>query len=126
MLNEEEVKPSGIETQDVKEQEVQALLHTGPATVLKELSGTGFTYRHDWGNRRGQWRLNLNWWAVNCKSKVFVSASEFGGGKQCSFIGDVRYTVHNVATFNGGVSVRVNIEWDSPIRVRLDYLVINP
>lgn len=83
-------------------------------------------YRHDWGDKNGLWTLNLNWGDIHCNSLVFVSASEFGGGQQCGFIGAARYTVHNIAPHEGQVSVRLNIEWDSPIRVHLDYLVINP
>lgn len=84
-------------------------------------------YRHDWGNLHGQWILNLNWGAINCNSLVFVSASEFSGGdQQCDFIGAARYTVHNVSPHNGQVSVWLEVEWNSDIRVHLDYLVINP
>ena len=36
------------------------------------------------------------------------------------------YTVHNVAPRAGGVDIWVNIEWDSDIRIYVDYLVINP
>ncbi len=32
----------------------------------ENLSGNGFTYRHDWGNLNGQIKLTLNWNAVNC------------------------------------------------------------
>ena len=90
------------------------------------LFGTGWTYRHDWGNRKGPWKLTLNSASINCNSRVFVSASEFGGGEQCAFTGSARYTVHNVSPTNGSVTVWVNIEWDSPIRLRLDYLIVNP
>jgi hypothetical protein len=89
-----------------------------------ELAGSDVAYRHDWGDFNGQVVLNLNWSLVNRNSLVFVSIGEGagGGGK---FIGSARYTVHNVAPRDGGVSVWVNIEWSSPIRLVVDYLVIN-
>lgn len=113
-------------TEEVKEREVQVLLGKPGEVTPKELFGTGFTYNHDWGNKHGWWKLNLNWGAVNCNSRVFVSATEFGGGAQCAFIGDAKYLVYNVAPYNGGVAVRVYIDWGADIRVRLSYLVINP
>jgi hypothetical protein len=118
--------PFGEVTAAVKEQNVRALLKPGAAVVAEDLSGTGFTYRHDWGNKHGQWKLTLNWGAVNHNSRVFVSTSEFGGGQQVPFVGAARYTVHNVAPFDGGVVVWINIEWGSDIRVQLSYLVVNP
>jgi len=84
------------------------------------LSGDGFTYRHNWGNRSGPWKLNLNWGAIRSGSRVFVSISE------CGHMGAARYTVHNVVPANGGVSIWVNIEWGSPIPLCVDYLVVNP
>lgn len=90
----------------------------------QELIGTGFAYRHDWGDWRGQVILRLNWDFVNANTRVFVSIAEGagGGGK---FIGNARYTVHNVAPRPGGVDIWVNIEWSSPIRLYVDYLAIN-
>ena len=78
---------------------------TGQAGLgAQQLIGTGFTYRHDWGDRNGQWTLNLNWGAVTRDSRVFVAIAECapGGGK---FIGGARYTLHNVAPGDGVVSL---------------------
>ena len=96
--------------------------------VLPALSGTGFTYRHDWGRRHGQLTLRLNWGAVNPRSHVFVSIAEgaAGGPDAGKFIGAARYTVHNVAPRVGGVDIWVNIEWGSDIPLFVDYLVVNP
>jgi hypothetical protein len=107
-------------SQPVKEKEVRSLFPSAPDAAAQGLAGTGFTYRHDWGNKHGQWKLNLNWGAINCNSRVFVSASEFSGGNQCDFMGAARYTVHNVSPQNGVVSVWLEIAWDSDIRVHLD------
>jgi hypothetical protein len=93
-----------------------------------ELTGTGFTYRHDWGPRRGQWTLRLNWPAVNAGSRVLVSVGEgvAGGPDAGKFIGAARYTVHNVAPRAGGVDIWVNVEWSADISLYVDYLVVNP
>jgi hypothetical protein len=115
------------ETQQIDESQVIEVFKADKegAPGAMSLSGTGFTYRHDWGNRNGQWTLNLNWGAINANSRVFVAIGEGapGGGK---FIGAARYTLHNVAPANGRVSIWVNIEWSYPIRLYVDYLVVNP
>ncbi|MGJ9418377.1 hypothetical protein ACHAC9_11520 [Massilia sp. CMS3.1] len=100
----------------------------GAASPQPELSGAGFTYRHDWGARRGQWTLRLNWADVNPRSQVFVSVGEgaAGGPDAGKFIGSARYNLHNVAPRAGGVDIRVNIEWPSDIPLYVDYLVVNP
>lgn len=120
------VECSASETvQNVSLEKVRQLALVSKDVSTQELSGTGFTYRHDWGDRSGQQILNLNWDAVTENSRVFVAVGEGapGGGK---FVGNARFTVHNVAPSNGEVSIRVNIEWDSPIRLYVDYLVVNP
>jgi len=98
------------------------------AAPAPALQGNGFTYRHNWGARRGQWVLRLNWSAVNGRSRVFVAIGEGAGtgpdaGK---FIGSARYTLHNVAPRAGGVDIWINIEWSSDIPLYVDYLVVNP
>ncbi|WP_156648938.1 hypothetical protein [Massilia sp. Leaf139] len=100
----------------------------GAATPQPELSGSGFTYRHDWGSRRGQWVLRLDWPDVGPRSQVFVSVGEgvAGGTDAGKFIGAARYTVHNVAPRAGGVDIWVNIEWEADIPLYADYLVVNP
>lgn len=115
--------PTAQEIQEVNAEQVRQLF--GGEASAENLIGTGFTYRHDWGDRKGQWTLNLNWGAVNADSRVFVAIGEGapGGGK---LIGGARYTLHNVAPQNGRVSIWVNIEWGDPIRLYVDYLVVNP
>lgn len=117
--------PAAKTIQDVNLEDVQQLFPSPKDVSTQELFGTGFTYRHDWGDRNGQHILNLNWGAVTAESRVFVAIAEgaAGGGK---FIANARYTLHNVAPFNGGVGIWINIEWGSPIRLYVDYLVINP
>ncbi|MEW5926237.1 MAG: hypothetical protein AB1941_02000 [Gemmatimonadota bacterium] len=100
----------------------------GAGSPEPELSGTGLSYRHNWGPRRGQWTLRLNWSAVTPQSHVFVSIGEgAGGGPDAGkFIGAARYTLHNVAPRAGGVDIVVNVEWGSDILLYADYLVVNP
>jgi hypothetical protein len=128
---EESLTPSALAapfaevTQEALQGEMQPLFGSA---VQPELSGTGFTYRHNWGARRGQWKLLLNWGDVNPRSKVFVSIGEGAGADVDSgkFIGGARYTLHNVAPRAGGVDIWVNIEWNSNISLFVDYLVVNP
>lgn len=112
-------------SQSVEQAAVRPMLGASPEP---ELTGTGFTYRHNWGARRGQWTLRLNWGAVNARSRVLVSVGEgtAGGPDAGKFVGAARYTVHNVAPRAGGVDIWVNIEWSSDILLFVDYLVVNP
>nr|WP_315394190.1 hypothetical protein [uncultured Duganella sp.] len=114
-----------VSEQAAEQSAVRALAGASPEP---ELSGNGFTYRHNWGARRGQWTLRLNWSAVNPRSRVMVSIAEgaAGGPDAGKFIGSARYTVHNVAPRAGGVDIWVNIEWSSDILLYVDYLVVNP
>lgn len=113
-------------TQQVRQAAVRPLF--GAAQPQPELSGTGFTYRHDWGALRGQWILRLDWPDVSPRSQVFVSVGEgaAGGTDAGKFIGSARYTVHNVAPRAGGVDIWVNVEWEADIPLYADYLVVNP
>lgn len=106
----------------------QAEAQLSQAGLEPALQGTGFTYRHDWGARHGQWVLRLHWDAINPQSKVFVSIGEgtAAGPDAGKFIGGARYTVHNVAPRAGGVDIWVNIEWNADILLHVDYLIVNP
>jgi hypothetical protein len=123
---------SAVQTQfaEVTESAEQAAVRPlmGATSPEPALTGTGFSYRHNWGPRRGQVTLRLNWAAVNSRSRVLVSIGEgvAGGPDAGKFIGAARYTVHNVAPRAGGVDIWVNIEWSADILLYADYLVINP
>ena len=144
------------DSQDADEQAVQPFLHTpstqstgssytevtetaddaainhfaavGADSPQAALAGTGFTYRHDWGRRRGDCKLNLNMSGVNARSRVMVSIGEgvAGGPDNGKFIGAAKYTVHNVAPHARGVTIWVNIEWSSDILLYVDYMVVTP
>lgn len=100
----------------------------GDAGLRPALQGTGFTYRHDWGMRRGDWVLRLNWDVVQPGSQVFVAVGEGlpGGPSSGKFIGAARYTLHNVAPRSNGVDIWVNIAWSTDISLYADYLIVNP
>jgi hypothetical protein len=62
--------------------------------------------------------------SVNANSRVFVSISEFNSDARINrFNGSARMAVYNVAPFNGGFFVWVEISWGSPLNVRFDVLV---
>ncbi|TDB88009.1 hypothetical protein E1264_12850 [Actinomadura sp. KC216] len=52
---------------------------------------------------------------------VVVSITELDGDGN-PHMGDARMTVNNVQPYQGGVQVRVNIEWGSDLRGRLMYV----
>ena len=100
----------------------------GAEGLQPALQGTGFTYRHDWGMRRGEWLLRLNWDLIQPGSRVFVTVGEGvpGGPPAGKFIGAARYTLHNVAPRWNGVDIWINIEWSADISLYVDYLIVNP
>ena len=118
----------GADSSDTKGPWAVAEASVGAEGLQPALQGTGFTYRHDWGMRRGEWLLRLNWDAIQPGSQVFVAVGEGvpGGPPAGKFIGAARYTVHNVAPRFNGVDIWVNIEWSADISLYVDYLVVNP
>jgi plasmid maintenance system killer protein len=99
------------ESASLNEDEVQQL------DARAQLTGP-VAYRHYWGAKNGQWRLHLSWGGMSAANQVYVAIHEG------NFIGGARYTLHNVAPYNGGVSIWVNIEWSSPINLYADYYVV--
>ena len=84
-----------------------------------------------WGNWRGQVKLNLDWDVIRYNSRVLVSACEtkpqdtsVGGRVGEPVLGAARVTVHNVAAHDGGVTVWVEIAWDSPLPLAVSYFAI--
>jgi hypothetical protein len=93
----------------------------------KDLVGTIFSYRHDWGELSGNWNLFLDWDAINARSCVFVSIAEgsAGGPNVGKFIGEAKSSLFDVAPADGRIAMRVHIDGETPIRLYADYLVIN-
>ncbi len=120
--------PTIQESQEANLEEVVQLGMSQDGASAAAFFGNGYRYRHDWGNLKGQQILPLNWGLITPNSYVFVAIGEGNpplpaNGK---FIGEARYTVHNVSPQSGLVKVWVNIEWAKPIRLYVDYFVFNP
>jgi hypothetical protein len=120
--------PTTQESQDAKLEEVGQLGAPQEGGSIAILFGNGYRYRHDWGKLKGQHILPLNWGLITPQSLVFVAIGEgaAGGPNNGKFIGQARYTLHNVAPQNGVISIWVNIEWPNPIPLYVDYFVFNP
>jgi hypothetical protein len=73
-----------------------------------------------WGSHNGDTVFHLAWNQILHNTIVVVTASE---GKPLSsqgavrFVGNARFTVNNIAPFDGGVDFRVTIEWDHPLNL---------
>ena len=52
---------------------------TGLDLNARDIAGTGFSYRHDWGQHRGKLILTLTWAGFTGATRVFVAAAEGGG-----------------------------------------------
>jgi hypothetical protein len=105
----------------------------GAADVEPEaLAWPDFTYRHYWGSYRGWVDLTLNTSWITHGSNVLASASESSELATNTdpiphpFLGSARFTIHNVVPLDGGVSVRMYIDWGSPLYTQVTYVVVNP
>ncbi len=88
----------------------------GPEEAI--ISGTMLAYRHNWGAMNGVRVLRLNWAEIMPDSLVLASVSEGG------MMGDAHFILYNVVPRSGGVDIRVNVAWGSPIALRVDYFAI--
>lgn len=91
--------------------------------VGAELSASAFsayfTYRGF-----GIVRLNCGHPSIQANSRVVAAISEYNTDpRQNRFVGDAYTQIYNVAPYNGGVVIRLNIGWNSPLNVRIDVLV---
>lgn len=93
--------------------------------ITQGLSVYSYSYRHNWGYKKGSLKLTLLDGRITARSRVFVSASELGADGS-RLVGAAKYTVHNVAPRNGAVTIWLTIDWGSPLRTVVDYLVIQP
>lgn len=89
----------------------------------KALGLGSFTTTYQWrGN--GQVRLNLQSGWIHSGSRVFASVSEYNTAWNVDrFIGAARIEVLNVAPYNGGAVVWLNVEWGGPINNCISLLV---
>jgi hypothetical protein len=61
---------------------------------------------------------------IRASSRVIVSASEYSSVWTNRFIGLAKVEVHNVAPFDGGMLIKVSIDWGAPIDIALSALII--
>ena len=72
----------------------------------------------------GTIRLNCGHAAINANSRVVASISEYNTDpRQNRFMGDASMLIYNVSPYNGGVIIRLNVGWNSPLNVRVDVFV---
>ena len=88
--------------------------------------------------RQGYCRQNFNWGGgpITRHSVVHVSVSEatynpgnpplFGGVAVDRWLGDSRFTVHNVCPHDGGVTFSYSVDWPHPHNVAVDITVFDP
>lgn len=89
------------------------------------------TYRYYWGRKHGTWNLKFNWDAIRYDSYVVVTASEgtppdvsIGGEVGQRFVGNAAFTIHNVAPHDGGVTIKLTIDWESDLDTYVDYILM--
>jgi hypothetical protein len=74
-----------------------------------------------WSFQNGMTTFNLTWGQIRHNSVVLIAASEgeppISSAAPKLFVGDSRFTVNNIAPFEGGVSFRVTVEWDEPLNL---------
>jgi hypothetical protein len=112
------------DTQIIDRQAIGDLFKRKNGLFFEELAGTWFTYRHDWGEKKGQWLLHLNWEEIEPNSRIFVTIAE-GSPTGEKIIGRAKFSLHNVVPSKGTISIWVDIQWHEPLCLHADYLVIN-
>jgi len=86
-------------------------------------------FRVYWGQHNGPLNATLNFDGINDQSVVLASVSEGDSGNSTAsparFIGAANMHVDNIAPFDGGVTMRINIDWDSPLNVWTDIAILD-
>jgi hypothetical protein len=87
---------------------------------------TGAALRFDgWPSVNGTVNFGFNWDQIHANSHVYVSASEVDNAGN-RFNGSAAYTLQNIVVKEGRVEFRIVINWNSPLRISTDILVVNP
>ena len=82
-----------------------------------------------WGRWNGRVLCRLNFGDINHQSVVLVTASEGDDGNSSAspqrFVGSANFTVANIAPFDGGVRFVVRVDWDTPIPLWTDIVIMD-
>lgn len=111
------------------ESRVRPLFGKAEGVDLRAAVANGFTYRHAWSSQHNG-RVNLRvtgFFGIRPDWNVFVSAGQavvHGDATAGMFIGAARFTVNNVAPESDAMRIQLTIEWDAPLSVITDYLVV--
>jgi hypothetical protein len=77
-----------------------------------------------WGAYNGLVNFPITWNVINANSTVIVTACEVDANG-VRFLGSAPITVTGIAPGAGIVTAKINIAWNSPIRIRTDVTVLN-
>ncbi len=82
-----------------------------------------------WGQFNGTVTCTLNDNDINHQSVVFAAVSEGDAGNTTQspqrFLGSAPMRVENIAPFDGGVVLRLQIDWGSPLNVWTDIFILD-
>jgi hypothetical protein len=91
--------------------------------VAARLSGASYTGFALW-RTNGQVRLQINDPGITADSRVFAAVSEYATDARVNrFIGSAQMSISNIAPANGSVQLWLNVNWGSPLNIRVDYFV---
>jgi hypothetical protein len=102
----------------------------GTAAADLSITNTNVTsiFFGEWFNtRRGTFAWNFGFpnAIVNARSQVAVSITEVTAAN-VPFLGDAGMSVLNVVPQDDGtVTVRANVAWSSPLKVKLNFIIVN-
>ena len=115
--------PAGSQLEPTVGQIDQVFGPGGGAKGSAEFAPGSFSVIGNWrGN--GAVRLNFANAGIHAGSRVSASVSEYNTAWNVDrFIGNADLQVLNVAPYNGGVWLRVNVGWNSPINVCVSLFV---
>ncbi|WP_324670563.1 hypothetical protein [Hymenobacter sp. GOD-10R] len=96
---------------------------TAKKGAAPELSAASFSTYYTWRGF-GTVILNCGHPSIRSSSRVVASISEYNTDpNQNRFIGNAYMLVYNVAPYNGGVMIRLNVGFSSALNVRVDVVV---
>ncbi|MHB9863596.1 hypothetical protein [Streptomyces sp. YIM S03343] len=106
----------------------EATIQTARGESLAAITGNVADISRGWvvwnGTFNGWVDFRINWNIINPNSTVIVTASEIDANG-VRFIGAAPFTVTSIAPAAGFVVAKINIAWDSPLRIRTDLAVLN-